>query len=416
MDRTYGQLLLLQAVLGLANAMAAVFAIIFLVDQDAFTGREAILPYLIAFAIAPLGCVAFWRSRPRRPRALMAAGLGLLAASYLAYLVLRGWPLLLFVGVTWGAYIPLFFLPFNALVISTTRAEDRVGKLGSFILVLTAVSIAGPSLGGILIARFGYSALFGTAALVLVLNAALLLRLPRGGPPTAFAFDLRGMGGRTGVALFAQGSFEGIASGAIPVIAYSFATAAVDLGALFSLFALAGGVTTVALGTWSDRLRNRRPFLVVGAATSILACVLVVIASTLPGFAVGNSALALTSSVAPTFLYAIAVERLAGRPAAAILTREVLLNTGRAASLAAFFVLVSLGLSVQHAFVLAAVSLAFVALGNPARSPAQGAHGGPDRGSDDQQEESDSRVQHELEELEVAPCRRGAEPPPPPRG
>lgn len=351
--------------MAIANSMAAVFAILFLVDVGGFTDRDAVALNFVAFAISALTCVAFTRAPPIRSRLLMALGLAALAASYFVYLFLRGWPLILAVALTWGLYVPLFFLPFNALVIGITRPGDRAGKIGSFFLAYTVVAIAGPTMGGILVDRFGYSVLFALATAVLLADIAILLRLRVGMDSVRFSFDFARIGRRTTVALFAEGGFEGMAFGVVPLIAYEFTQNELDLGGLFSLFALAGGIVTVILGTASDRLRHRTPFLIVGAAASALACLLVVSARSLSAFAFGNSMLTLTASIAPIFLFTIAVERCVGRPSSAIVTREVLLNAGRTASLGAFFALLSVGVTVQQAFLLAAVSLLFVGLGQP---------------------------------------------------
>jgi predicted MFS family arabinose efflux permease len=366
-DRTYRHLLLLQGVLAAGNSMAVVFAITYFRNVG-FSDGDVVLLNLVAFAVAALACVAFTRVRALPARASMAAGLVVLAASYGAYLVLSGWPLLVFVAVAWGAYIPLFFLPFNALVIGQTQAGDRARKVATFILAYTVVGIAGPALGGAVVDRLGYGPLFALSVGILGGGIALLFLLGVGDRTVGFAFDFRRMGARTNVALFAEGGFEGMAFGILPLIAYGFTSEAIDLGGLFSLFALAGGAVTVILGVASDRLRNRRPFLLAGAACSVVASLLVVQSRSLAAFAVGNSLLSLTSSLAPVFLFTIAVERGPGRHAEAIVTREVLLNAGRAASLSAFFVLIMLGATTQQAFALAAVSLAFVALGDARRA------------------------------------------------
>src|SRR5436309_404350 len=124
MDRTYRHLLLLQSVLAVANSMAAAFSIIFLLDpvptQPPFGAADIAIMNLFTFSLSAIVCVVFTRIRHVRSRVSMALGLTILASSYLAYLVLRGRPLLLYVAFAWGAYIPLFFLPFNALVIGTT--------------------------------------------------------------------------------------------------------------------------------------------------------------------------------------------------------------------------------------------------------------------------------------------------------
>src|SRR3972149_4010056 len=55
-----------------------------------------------------------------------------------------------------------------------------------------------------------------------------------------FRFAFRAVGVRTSAALLAEGGFEGIAFGVVPILAYGFTQKAVDLGGLFSLLALGG--------------------------------------------------------------------------------------------------------------------------------------------------------------------------------
>ena len=366
MDRAYGRLLALQSILAAANSMGVVFAITFFVDQENFVSRDVVLLNVFAFGVSSLACVGFARARPMPARPLMAAGLAVLAGSYAAYLVLRGWPLMAFVAVAWGAYVPLFFLPFNVLVIRRTRVEDRARKIGMLVLTYTAVAIVGPTVGGAVVDAFGYGTLFAISAAISAAGIAFLALLDDG-EPVSFRFAFHGTGPRTTAALFAEGAFEGMSFGVVPLIAYAFTTEESQIGNLFSLFALAGGVVTVVLGTMSDRMRNRGPFVFVGALASAVAALLVVRASSLAEFAIGNSFLSLTASVAPIFLFAVVVERLPEDPAGAIVTREFLLNAGRAASLSASFLLVGLGLDVQMAFALAVVSLGAIAAASPHR-------------------------------------------------
>lgn len=367
MDGTYRKILLVQSLLALANATAAVFGVVYLLKAEGFPARDLVLFGLVEFLAASAVCLAIVRARPRHGVALMVAGLFVLISSYAAFVVLRGWPLLLYVAVAWGLYIPLFFLPFNALVVGTTRTEDRAGKIGGFIFAYTVVGVLAPSLGGA-IAFASYDLLFAFAIVVLIADVAVLLRLKLGREDYHFAFDFRGMGPRTSVAVFAQGAFEGLAFGLTPLIAFAFTKEELSIGGLFSLFALAGGAITVALGIASDRLRNRRPFLLTGVVVSALAAILVARAATLAEFALANSLVSLTASIAPLFLFAISVERLPGRVGPAVATREVLLNAGRTVSLAASLALVLFGLTAQKTFLLAAFSLGFVALGAPRAS------------------------------------------------
>src|SRR3972149_879301 len=141
MDRSYRRLMAIQVVLALANASAAVFVFVFLLKRDGFAIGDLVVFSILSFGIATLLCAVLVRARPRRGDLLMSAALAILASSYAAFVVASGWPLLVYVGVAWGLYIPLFFVPFNAPVIATTRTEDRAGKIGGLFLSFTAACI-----------------------------------------------------------------------------------------------------------------------------------------------------------------------------------------------------------------------------------------------------------------------------------
>ena len=369
MDRSYRRLMAIQVVLALANASAAVFGFIFLLKRDGFAIGDLVVFSILSFGVATLVCAVLVRTRSRRGDLLMSAGLAILASSYAAYVVATGWPLLVYVGVAWGLYIPLFFVPFNALVIATTRTEDRAGKIGGFFLSFTAVSILAPTLGGTIIEAAGYAVVFSFAAIVLVADIALLAHLRIGREVVPIAFDFPRLGSRTATALFAEGGFEGLVFNVVPLLAYSFTQEELSLGGLFSLFALAGGVVTVTLGVLSDRMKDRRPFLILGAGATAASTALVVTATSLPAFALANSLVSLTSAIAPVFLFTMAVERIPARPGHASVTREVLLNGGRTTSLVAYLALLAVGVGPFPAFALAAVCLAVVAVARPWKSP-----------------------------------------------
>ncbi len=372
MDRAYRHLIGIQSVLALANATAAVFTIIYLLKEEGFAIRDSVLFSLLTFAVASLTCVALVRIRPRRIAFLMMLGLAILASSYVTFLVAHGWPLLVYVGIAWGLYIPLFFVPFNKLIVATTRTHDRAGRIGGFIFAYTAVAIVAPTLGGTIITGAGdsgYPAVFSFAAIVLTVGVFLIARLGVGREPLVVAFDLPRLGRRTSAALLAEGGFEGLAFGVVPLLAYGFTRDELGIGGLFSLFALAGGTVTVFMGVASDRLRDRRTFLLVGAGATAAATLLVVVASSYSTLALGNSLVSLTSPIAPLFLLTMAVERIPSRPGDALVTREFLLNSGRAASLAGFFLLLGLGVAPTHGFALAGLCMAAVALARPRKPP-----------------------------------------------
>lgn len=358
----------IQSILALANATAGVFTIVFLLKIDGFPVSDLVLFSLISFGVAVPVCVALVLVRPRRCDVLMVTGLLILSSSYVAYLVVRGWLLLAYVGVAWGLYIPLFFVPFNTLIVGTTHAGDRAGRIGGFVFGYTTVAILAPTLGGTIIAGVGYGVVFLFAAIVLVANALVILSFRIGRDPLRVAFAFQRLGRRTIAAIFAQGGFEGLSFGVVPLLVYAFTQDELGIGGVFSLFALAGGAIVLLLGMLSDRMRDRRPFLLVGIFATGAASVLVVVATSLPALALGNSIVSLVSPIVPLFLMTLAVERMPEHPAHAVVTREVLLNGGRTVSLTVVLVLLTLGVSSFHTFAIAGVCMVFVGLAQPWKS------------------------------------------------
>lgn len=365
MERPYGRLLAIQSVLALANATAGVFTITFLLKHEDFPISDVVVFSLLTFCIAPFVCLALVRSRPRSGSLLMATGLVVLASSYVAYLFAHGWPLLIYVGVAWGLYIPLFFVPFNTLVAETTGTHDRARRIGGVVLGYNAVAILAPALGGAVITAAGYSVVFSFAALVLIANVLLVRRLRVGRSPLPLSLGLSALGPRAVVSFLAQGGFESLLFGVGPLLAYQFTTEELGIGGLFSLFALAGGAITALLGVASDRLRDRRPFVLLGGIATAGATSLVVTATSLSTFALGNSIVTMFYPIGPVFLLTMAVDAMPARPAHAIVTREMLLNIGRTVSLAVYLVLLGFGVATTHGFAIAGVCMAIVAISRP---------------------------------------------------
>src|SRR2546427_60548 len=172
-----------------------------------------------------------------------------------------------------------------------------------------AAACAAAFTGGLLASARGFPALFGFGAAVIVGAAVLAAVTARPSERVRLAWDPRRLGRGTCVAYAAQGGIDGVLWTAIPLVTLSFVQGAVELGALFSLFALSGGVFAVFLGRWSDRIRHRRRFIALGAALPIPLAIAVGLAPNLLAFTVANGILSATLAVAPTFITTAGVDR-----------------------------------------------------------------------------------------------------------
>src|SRR5438094_8112051 len=118
------------------------------------------------------------------------------------------------------------------------------------------------------------------------------------------------MGSRTALAFAGQGGVDGLLSVATPLGSFLLTRDSFALGLLFALFSLAAGIAAVVLGRVSDRVKVRSPFILLGPALSVPACLLAFASRDLGSFAFAIGWLSMTSVVAPSFIYPILVDRM----------------------------------------------------------------------------------------------------------
>ena len=353
--RGYRELIAVVAVQSLGNTMSTSFWLVYLVGLPrALPLSIAVLIWLLAFAIATAVVLVYARGRPVRATTSMTIGLVAMALGHVSLAVLP--PALAIVGgaVGFGLYIPAFWLPLNLLFSKETRAANRAGRFAGVTTTFTIVSVGAPALGGSIAQVFGYPVLFATASAVVLANLLLVRRLAQSDETFAFTFDFRRMGVRTSLAFSGQGAFEGFSSAAFPLASFLFTTAALELGLLFALFSLAAGAVTYALGRVSDRVRLRLPFLILGPVLSVPVSLLAfgAVPGDLGTFALAVGALSMTASVAPSFIYTMAADRMEDALPQIAAGRELLLNVNRTVALAIAMALLSVGAGVEILFLL----------------------------------------------------------------
>lgn len=360
--RGYRELLLVLGPVAFAASLSGSFWVVFLSQE--FTLAPALIAAMFAGAtfVAAAGCAVLGRIRSLPATRTMIAGVACSAAMQVALAFLQGPPLYVLFSVLYGLYIPMFWLPWNTLVVEQTRLDDRGEKMAGVSFGANLAGSCAPFLGGIVVAVFGFPRLFLLATAVLAVAAGVIAAFAQEPDDVRLRIDLRRLGPRNCVAYLGQGGIDGVLWTAIPLVALSFLNDNVQLGALFSLFILAGGLGGIALGRWSDRIRHRRRFLAIGAALPLPLVLAVAVAPSVFGFGLANGFLSATLVLAPTFLSVIAIDRLPGEAGLVMTTREVLLNSGRCASSLALVALFLAGLRPQAAIVLIAVFLPLEAI------------------------------------------------------
>jgi MFS family permease len=377
MDRkAFAGLMGIETMLAFGNTFAATFNIIYLfnvLDMPLWGGPTYLL---MGFTISVF--VSIWMSlRPHLdPRNVMLASLAFLCAEYVFLLVVDdGWLLSVMVGVAFGLFYPMFWTPFNVLMAQMTQKADRGVTYGAFFFVWPAVTFVAPLLGGLVIGLFSYQLLFALGFGIIAATALLVIAYRNYMPKDqVMRIHLDAIGRRNVVAVLGEGGFEGVFWVDITLIAWTFSTDEVSIGALFALFGLSAGLMAIILGKVSDRIQNRSFFLRASAVASIPCVVLVYFSSSMEEYALANGLLEFACFVIPVFLFAILTDKLEERKNDSVLTREYLLGIGRSSSVALLMLLLYLGLTPQDCFLLC---IPFLALCLVAFEPRKGPSAAP---------------------------------------
>ncbi len=360
--RGYRELLLILGFVSFAASLSGSFWVVFFRERLSIPIGLVAAMFGGATLVAALGCAALGWFPALPATRTMIAGLACYAAMQAALALLEGPPLYVLFAVFYGLYIPLYWLPWNTLVVEQTRLDDRGQKLAGVSFGANLAGFFAPFLAGIVVAVFGFPRLFLLAAAVLAVAAAVAAVFTQDPDAVRLRAAPRRLGARTTIAFLGQGGIDGVLWTAVPLVALSFVTDNVLLGGLFSLFVLAGGLGGIVLGRRSDRIRHRRRFLLLGAVVPLPLAFAVALAPDLVGFGLANGLFSAALVIAPTFVNTIAVDGLPGEAGLVMTTREILLNTGRCLSSAALVVLFLAGVPPQTTVALIALFLPLEAL------------------------------------------------------
>ena len=329
MRKATAHLLAMESLVTIAGTLAGVFGIVFLVNSG-FSLFEASLFYLAGFVTACMLAVAFASKGFGRPRRWMAFGMVSVSVFYLSFVLLDGYWLLLFASVFFGFYIVCFWVPFNVLMLRTTSRKGRGEAIGYYFLVFPLIGLASPIAGGYLIDHVGYAFLFICAFLTLLCNALLIFLSPSTvSRPMKGRLTIRRMRPRLALGFFFEGGQEGIWMPAVALISMVFVQGEANLGYLFALFALLGGMASIIVARWSDR-RGKRHLYVTAAA--IIAAFFIWGAAMAPDvswFLLFTCGVYLAQPMLAILLFAMASDRMERQKVSCSLTRELLLNAGR---------------------------------------------------------------------------------------
>ena len=330
------RLLVIQAIMNMAMAIAGTFSLIYLVNRG-FSESESLL-YLVTGIVTTVVLTVALSNRGwmNSKRSILASNI-FLAASYGSLLVLDGLPLLLIPGFFYGLQITFFWLPFNILILRYTRDQNRGFTLGISFFIFPLISVIMPILGGSIIENMDFDLVFLIATGILLVNAILVL-VSKDLPGGILRLKLKKMGSSIWRAFFFEGMHEGVFFFASPLLTYYFAGGEFMTGIMFSFFALIGTLASVFIARVSDREGKRLIFAKIGAAGAIPGMIIAGLADTTTVFLIGMAIFNFFIPMVWIFLMTRAGDMK--RKGDSMLTREFCLNSGRAVTLIASMILI----------------------------------------------------------------------------
>jgi MFS family permease len=322
-------LILIESLVTIAATLAGAFSIVYLINSG-FSLFESSLFYLQGFVWASILCFCLARIGFQNPKHWMALAVMVQSAFYMSFVFLDGAWLLFLAPLFFGFYIIGFWVPYNILMLRQTSKENRGEMIGYFFLVFPVIGLASPIIGGYMIEDIGYGLLFGCAFVTLLCNAILIL-LSRSteAQPMKGQLTIRGMGKGLAAGLFFEGGQEGVWWTMVPLISMLFITGEKNLGYLFALFNLAGGIASIVIARVSDRRGFRHWYVRIGALACVPLIFGIAMAPDMTWFLILAGAIYLLVPTLQILLFAMATDRMEKTFESCSITRELLLNTGR---------------------------------------------------------------------------------------
>lgn len=332
MTRALRNILLIETLLAMAGTMVSPFISIYLFRSE--LGYISIAGfYGMCFVMCVLFCIIFSYYPVTNARLSISLSMGVLILNYLSiYLVPSPW-LFIVSPALFALYVMWFWLPFNFIFCQLTSKGDRGTTIGIIFLLFPIIQLVTPLVAGALISSEGYRPLFLLATAILAVNIFLPYFLLKGrlGKVTEKArLDFRPFGRRLSAGLVLQGIQDGIFFFLLPLVSFGTMGGEFGVGLAMSLFAVGGAVGALVVARISDRSGDRVTWLRVGALACVPLFLLVWAFPTLYVFMVCIGVAQFTMYIVSILVMTMAVDRNERHKPTALLSRELLLEAGRA--------------------------------------------------------------------------------------
>lgn len=266
MEKAFRRILAVQVANTMAETMAWNF--IYLHATQAGHSEAAIAVFFGAmFGFAALAAPLISRRVPTGRS--MALGMGLRLVAFAVVVDVAWYGNLLAGAALHGAFIMLFWVPYNVVFMRMTSDADRAGRSTLLFAIFAVGSAVFPLVGGALMDWKGFWAVSVVGMVTLAVGGVVTARVPWGEP---MEFRIRRAfreGGRITPLVGLEGLWQGIFWIVVPIGTLRMVDQSEEYGAFLAFLGLMAGVASIAAGRWSDRTRDRRwPLVVSGGGVA----------------------------------------------------------------------------------------------------------------------------------------------------
>lgn len=256
--------------------------------------------------------------------------LGILA-SMLSY------PLLLFLvspvqmylaGILGGLGYVFFWAAYNTLFFEASHRHQYGITSGLYFLAPAMLGVGLPLFSGLVAKDLGFPVLIATAALLYIIPLALVHGLEN----FTVSYDIgpRLSGIRVKTLLFLEGFFEAGVGVIVPITALRFLQQPLDLGVFFGVLAAAAGLANMMFTHYSDKFKQRKAYFYVFSIGAIVSFITLSFIHDTFAWEVVTGITNFFVVLASAFWLALPLDHLAVPIRALMVSREFLLNLGRA--------------------------------------------------------------------------------------
>jgi len=259
----------------------------------------------------------------------LRAGLILRIAAFALILHFFWWGQLYIAALLLGAFVTLFWIPYNTRYLQLTSDRNRAQSSAALFSMFAVLGASLPVVAGILMQLYNFQLVLVICIAVLAGAIAVSGRLSPAGEMTVELKPMLERTRRLWPMLLAEGFWQGVFWLGVPLGLITMVAGSGEYGAFYSLFGVLGGAASLIAGRRSDRNKSRGlPIMASAIAGGMFSMLAAAFIGSLHLWTLALSLVYFSIYILWPFTFCV-VNELSTSAAEAMTVREFLTNIGR---------------------------------------------------------------------------------------